>query len=47
MFRRPSSVIYTQLTGVRTMRLDLKGGIAKIFDQTFVGDAAGSAITVQ
>ena len=23
------------------MRLDLKGGIAKIFDQIFVGDAAG------
>jgi len=45
-----SSVIYTQLTGGRTMWLGLKGRIAKIFDQVFTGgvdDATWRARRVQ
>ena len=32
-----SSVVYIQLTGCRTTRLNLEGRIAKIFDQVFIG----------
>jgi len=38
-----SSVVYTQLTGGWTMRLGLKGRIAKIFNQVFVGAVGDTA----
>ena len=37
------SVVYTLLTGGRTMRLSLKGRIAKIFNQVFVGGVGDAA----
>ena len=38
-----SSVVYTQLTGGRTTRLGLKGRIAKIFNQAFIGGVGDAA----
>jgi len=41
-----ASIIYTQLTGGRTMRFGLKGRIVKIFNQVFVGGVGDTAYLI-